>query len=186
MTWLRGALLVAYPLLVFAGLELIGPRGTAVAAALALGLRAVWPRRGAARAPLRRLLAPAAIAAAVLLATLLLDDPRALLLVPGLVNAGLLFVFGRTLFGGETLVESIARLQHPDLSQERVRHCRSVTIVWCLFFLGNGGVSLWLALHGDAQLWALYTGGIAYVLMGLLFAGEFAVRSWRFPRDPAT
>jgi uncharacterized membrane protein len=102
------------------------------------------------------------------------------------MNASLLFVFGRTLFGGETLVETFARMQHPELSAERIRHCRTVTLVWCSFFLANGCVSLWLALAGDPQLWALYTGFIAYVLMGLLFAGEFVVRSWRFSGDGAT
>ena len=39
---------------------------------------------------------------------------------------------------------------------------------------------LWLALAGDLWSWALYTGLVAYVLMGILFAVEFVVRSWRF------
>jgi uncharacterized membrane protein len=186
MRWLRGLLGLAYPLLVFAALEVLEPRWIALAIAALFALRLAVARRRPSAEQARRLLAPALLGGAVVLATLLFGDPRALFLVPALVNAALLVVFGRTLFGGETLVETFARMQHPDLSPERIRHCRTVTIVWCAFFVANGCVSLWLALAGDAQLWALYTGFIAYLLMGLLFAGEFVVRSWRFPRDPAT
>jgi uncharacterized membrane protein len=183
---LRALLGIAYPLLVFAALEVLPPRWIALAIGALFVLRLALSRRRPSPEQARRLLLPALLGGAVLLATLLLGDPRALFLVPALMNAAMLVAFGRTLFGGETLVETFARMQHGDLSPERVRHCRSVTIVWCVFFVGNGCVSLWLALAGDVQLWALYTGFIAYLLMGLLFAGEFVVRSWRFPRSPAT
>jgi uncharacterized membrane protein len=186
MRGLRALLLVGYPLLVFAALHVVGPRWVALGIAAVLGARALLFARGPSREGAPRLLGPALLGAGLLLATFLLGDARALFLVPAIVNAVLLYAFGRTLFGGETLVESIARRQHPELSPERVRHCRSVTIVWCAFFVANGAISLWLALAGDPQLWALYTGGIAYLLMGLLFAGEFVVRAWRFPRNPAT
>jgi uncharacterized membrane protein len=179
--------MVGYPLLVFSALEAFGPRWTALGIAGVFGVRAAVTGHLPSREQARRLLGPALLGAALLLATLWLDDARALLLVPAIVNAALLYAFGRTLFGGgETLIESFARRRRPELSEERIRHCRGVTIVWCFFFVANGGVSLWLALAGDRELWALYTGLIAYLLMGLLFAGEFVVRSWRFSRDQAT
>jgi uncharacterized membrane protein len=78
------------------------------------------------------------------------------------------------------MVERFARLQDPNLSPEKVVHCRAVTRIWCWFFLINATISAALAALGDVRLWTLYTGGIAYVLMGSIFAGEMLVRKAKF------
>jgi uncharacterized membrane protein len=57
-----------------------------------------------------------------------------------------------------------------------------VTAVWCAFFVANGAISLELALAGSRASWALYTGVIAYVCLGALFAAEYVYRHWRFRR----
>jgi uncharacterized membrane protein len=109
-------------------------------------------------------------------------EPRAvaLLYVPVLVNLVLLFAFGRTLLRGPSLVETLARLQEPELSDAQVAHCRTFTGVWCIFFAANAVVCLGLAMLGDLWIWAGYTGVLSYALMGLVFATEWLVRSWRF------
>jgi uncharacterized membrane protein len=107
-------------------------------------------------------------------------DPRALLLVPVFVNLGLLFAFGRTLRGGPTLVERLARLRQPSLSAAQVSHCRTTTAVWCAFFAANAAICLALAWFAELRLWTLYTGVISYLLGAILFAAEWLVRSWRF------
>jgi len=53
--------------------------------------------------------------------------------------------------------------------------------VWCGFFVLNGAIALGTALWASEAVWSLYTGVISYVLMGLLFAGEYLVRL-RFKR----
>jgi uncharacterized membrane protein len=187
MRILRGLLAVAYPLLVYAGLRVLSPRELALGLMAVFLLRAVTRWRRPAAADLRELRVPGLILGSVLAATLWWDEARFLLLVPVLVNLALLVVFGRTLAGeGPSMVETFARLQAHDLSRDEVVYCRSVTRVWCVFFLANAGVSLWLALHGDAKLWALYTGIVAYLLVGLLFAVEFVVRAKRFGRYEGT
>ncbi len=103
-----------------------------------------------------------------------------LLYVPVWINAALLFAFARTLRGGPTLVETLARLQDPDLSPAQVRHCRHFTIAWCAFFAANAVVCTALAWRGDLWTWTLYTGVVSYLLMGALFAAEVGVRYWRF------
>jgi uncharacterized membrane protein len=180
MKVLRGLLAAAYPFVVFAGLRWLEPRWLALLLGASVLLRAAlgWHRPSAQE--LRRLLVPALLVAGVLAPTLVWNDPRALLFVPALVNGALLLAFARSLGSGPPLVETFARLRHPELSPAQVRHCRSVTAVWCCFFAANAGVSLWLALWDDLWLWTLYTGVVAYVLMGALFAAEFVVRSWRF------
>ncbi len=109
-------------------------------------------------------------------------EPRAvfLLYVPALVNLGLLIVFGRTLLRPPSFVEVLARLREPELSPAQVAHCRTFTAVWCSFFAANAAMCAALALLGDLWPWTIYTGFVAYLLMGLLFAFEWIVRSWRF------
>jgi uncharacterized membrane protein len=103
-------------------------------------------------------------------------DARALRLVPVFVNLGLLYVFGRTLSGGPTLVERIALLHHPRLSAAQERHCRVATAVWCGFFAANAATCFVLAWLAPLWLWTLYTGMIAYALMALLFGAEWLTR----------
>lgn len=180
MRLLRGLLAGAYPFLVFAGLRWLEPRQLALAlAGLLLARAALGWRRPSADA-LRRLALPAVGVAAVLVPTLATNDAGALLFAPVWVNAALLVAFARTLRGGPTLVETLARLQDPDLTPAQVRHCRHFTRAWCVLFAANAVVSGVLALRADLWLWTLYTGLVAYLLMGALLAAEVGVRYWRF------
>ena len=88
-------------------------------------------------ASLRRLLVPLAAAGLPALLAALLEDPLLLLFVPVLVNLGLLVAFARSLWRGPPVIESLARLQVGDLSDAEVRYCRSVTGIWCVFFVAN-------------------------------------------------
>ena len=95
---------------------------------------------------------------------------------PVLLSLFLLAVFGLSLLRGQPLIERLARLREPELPPRAVRYTRRVTQVWCLFFLGNALTAAGLALWAPLAWWTLYTGVIAYGLMGLLFAGEWLVR----------
>jgi len=80
------------------------------------------------------------------------------------------------------MVERFARLKVDDLSQAELGYCRAITAIWCGFFVLNGLTSALLAIWGTRSAWALYSGLIAYLLMGLLFAAEYLVRKARFGR----
>jgi uncharacterized membrane protein len=117
-------------------------------------------------------------------ATLLTNQSLPAKLYPVVVNAGLLAIFANSLVKPPSAVERIARIREPQLPAEAVAYTRKVTMVWCGYFLMNGGIAAWLAVTGTDQQWTLYCGGIAYVLAGLLFAGEFLVRQslrWNQP-----
>lgn len=172
---------VAYPFVVYFGLGKVSPRTFAFALLGLLGLRALSnvSRRSLRETALAlRVLLPAIACAAI---AAILNEPLFLLLQPVLVNAGLLMSFGMSL-RGVPIVERFARMQVPDLSDAEVRHCRRTTEVWCGFFLVNAVVSLVLAAHASIEVWTLYTGGIAYGGMALLFTVEFVVRKVRFRR----
>jgi uncharacterized membrane protein len=165
---------------VWAALALSGPRAAAALVLAAVGLRAALLWRRADAAARRRLLVPLVAAGAPALLAAWLDDPLLLLFVPAFVSLGLLFGFARTLRRGPPLVETLARLHVGELSAAEVRYCRSVTIVWCLFFVANALVASVLALSGSLAAWAAWTGALSYVAIGALFASELVIRSWRF------
>lgn len=95
---------------------------------------------------------------------------------PAIANAAMLLLFSWTLLSPPSLIERIAKIQHPDLPPEGIVYTRRVTQVWCAFFIVNGGIAFATALWGSFELWSLYNGLIAYLLMGLLFVGEYIVR----------
>ncbi len=95
---------------------------------------------------------------------------------PVLMNLTSLLIFSWSLWSPPSLIERLARIQHPDLPPEGVSYTRKVTQVWCGFFVVNGGIALFTALWGSFELWSLYNGLISYLLMGILFAGEYLVR----------
>ena len=106
--------------------------------------------------------------------------PSVLLYWPVVVSAALLFSFGRTLWFPPPFVERLARLRKPQLSAAEVAYCRRVTQAWCLFFILNGSVACGLALKGSLNAWALYSGAMSYLLIGIFFAVEYLIRQRRF------
>lgn len=173
---LGATVLAAYPLAIWAGISMAGSR---TAGLIALGaLIIVLPSR--IRASPELLAGGIALVVLVLL-SVALDDPRFLLALPVLMNLTLLAGFGVSLLDGRVpIAERFARMTNEDLSADRERYCRSVTRVWCGFFLANACVSLALALFSSLAVWALYNGAIAYGLMGTIFVGEYAIRKIRF------
>lgn len=97
-------------------------------------------------------------------------------LYPVLVSATMLCLFGYSLAFPPTIIERLVRIREPNLPPRAVIYTRRVTQVWCGFFAVNGCIALITVLWGSAKVWTLYNGVIAYVLMGLLFAGEYGVR----------
>lgn len=167
---------LAYPLLVFIGLQFIAPRYLALLIALTLLLR--W--RKALPAVLQRFSWLQKGAGLLLLGWLLMtsinNDEALLRSYPAIINLGMLVLFGLSLQTPPSMVEIFARMQQPQLPVAAIAYTRQVTRIWCLFFLINGGIAFYTAFYTSRELWALYNGIIAYLLMGLLFAGEWLVR----------
>lgn len=175
LTALTALITLLYPLAIWYGQGQIEPRWLAglllLAAAtrlpaLKLGGAARWSVAGA------MLLVGCAIWSNLLLP---------LKLYPVLVNGVLLLVFAHSLGAPQSIIERLARLREPDFPPAAVAYTRRVTQLWCGFFLVNGGIALGTALWASEAVWSLYTGVIAYVLMGLLFGAEYLARR-RFKR----
>lgn len=167
------ALLALYPLLVYVGLQQFGPRLLAAILLVAALLRLAAAKvSGQALGNSSWLLLAAAIATGVTLAT---GSVTGLKFYPVLVSAAMLAAFGYSLWRPPSMIERFARLQQPDLPERAIPYTRKVTCVWCGFFVINGAIATATVFASD-QIWALYNGLLSYIFIGLLLAGEYAVR----------
>jgi uncharacterized membrane protein len=163
-------LTLSYPFLVYWGLQRFD------ALALLPVLMAVLILRWLGGEHARDRIVIAASALGVLAVTLLWDPHQGLKLYPVLVNLGLLVVFGSSLFASQTVIERLARIKEPTLPPEGVRYTRKVTQAWCLFFMFNAAVSTATMLWASEEVWVLYNGLIAYLLIGVMLTVEWLVR----------
>lgn len=106
------------------------------------------------------------------------------------ISATMLFVFGSTLFMPPNIIFRFATLSDKSIKGSSFEHkvykyCEKVTIVWCCFFILNGTAAtlttfsekiFGLSPETARKVWAIYNGGISYVLMGMLFTIEFIIR----------
>lgn len=102
---------------------------------------------------------------------------------PVIINGFMLILFGTSLWTSQSFIERLARLKTPHLPEVAVRYTRCVTQVWCIFFLFNIlflTVLIWIHAY---RWWAIYSGGIAYLIMGILFVGEWLIRQRMIDND---
>ncbi|MNR80628.1 hypothetical protein D3C72_113530 [compost metagenome] len=121
------------------------------------------------------------------------DLPRsALLFLPTLLNLLLAGMFGSTLRAGQTPLisvfakierQQILKLNEADLPAEIAAYTRKLTLIWTILFIAMAVVASLLALNGETAWWVIFTSVISYVLVSLLFIGEYFFRLHRFPDD---
>jgi uncharacterized membrane protein len=176
---IQAIFLLAYPFLVYLAYQRLETRAVA---GLLLGLYALsfaLRIRGPA-AEIWQLLRQHLGLVLLIGAAIVTGQRIVLLLLPMAVSLYLLGTFGWSLRAGPPIVERFARLADPDLPDFCVPYCRKVTIVWCGFLAVNAICAALLAAIAPIEWWALYTGFIAYLLLGTLFAGEFILRKLWF------
>lgn len=110
------------------------------------------------------------------IASLVLTSTWYIKLYPVIVNIILLIVFAYSLYRPPTIIELFARQQQAELDKAALIYINKVTRAWIIFFLCNGLIALYTALLPDERYWAIYTGLISYLLIGIFFAIEFFIR----------
>lgn len=174
MKLLRVAVLfvsLLYPFAVYLGLRHFDARSLVLLLVVIAGLRILTDKHSALNhwlwVPLFGLL---------VFWVLVSNSETGLKLYPVFMNASFLAMFAWSLKHPPSVIERLARLQYADFPEHGICYTAKVTKVWCAFFIANGSVSLATALWGSDELWTLYNGLIAYLLMGMLFGGEWLVR----------
>ncbi|MGR4067253.1 hypothetical protein [Billgrantia sp. C5P2] len=163
--WLGIGTALAWPVLVFVLHDRLGSWPLLAIGALLLA----W------RMPQARYLAT--LAAALLLALGGLGHAElGMRAYPVAVSVVMLITFLSSLWQGMPIVERLARLREPDLSPAGIRYTRRATWAWCGFFVFNGTIASWTALYADLATWTLYNGAISYILIAMMFTGEWLLR----------
>ncbi|MDA8230031.1 MAG: hypothetical protein M0006_01695 [Magnetospirillum sp.] len=162
-----------YPFAVYFGLGRMPPGAFVLVALVLVGARLISVSGAAAARPLAPAMAAVALGTAVAGLT---DAAVTAKLYPILMSLGMAGAFGLSLVRPPTLIEIFARLSEPEPSPQARAYMRRVTQVWLVFLLVNAAVSAASLASGDLRLWTLYNGLVSYLLMGVLFAGEYLVR----------
>ena len=165
-------LLLAYPLLTHAAVTtglayLAWAAWLCIAALVVLSFPGQWGLAGFA------LLAVAPLVA----------EPDALLkLPPVIINLALAVWFGRTLAPGEEpMISWFARLvRGTELAPDLARYTRRSTLMWTAFFVSMAAAAAALTVWAAPQTWSLFANGIDYLLVGVLFIGEYVFRRVRY------
>jgi uncharacterized membrane protein len=129
-----------------------------------------------------RFWATAGILTALIILIVVFNSAYLVKLYPVLMNLFLLGSFGFTLIRPPSMIFRFALLARKHLlddpNLESIQsYCRGVTIIWCAFFIFNASMSTATALWAPDFIWTLYNGLISYILIGILFFGEMAVRA---------
>jgi len=163
-----------YPFAVYIGLNNLTP-GYLALILIALVLMRVY----LVRSNLKKLpwIIPASVLGVVAIGVSALTDTTiGFKLYPLAINSAMLMVFAYSYLKPPTVIETFARLTEKNMSPLAVQYTARVTLVWCLFFIVNGLVSLYTALFMSLDNWMIYNGFLSYILMGTLMLVEYLVR----------
>jgi len=174
------AVAIGYPFAVQAALQRFGVRPVAAAALiLAVPILAValfrWREGGRGRETAGLQLLTAALG----MLALATGKRWPLLLVPGVIQAGLGWLFLNSLHEPACIALRIARWMQPALPAWVDGYCRKLTLAWALFFAANALAIGWLALTGPREVWLTYTGSGLWLAIVMLQIAELLLRkSW--------
>lgn len=161
---------IVYPFIIYWGLQHYQAARLLPLLLILLALRWVVGGRTSERVVL------VAILVGVIIVAFVWGHQLGLKFYPAMVNLGFLVLFTGSLLSPPSFVERLARIRHPNLSPAGVAYTSKVTWMWSIFFLVNGSIAAFTALWASNEIWTLYNGFIAYLLIGILFGGEWIVR----------
>jgi len=175
---LLAALLITYPVLVYFGLQAYGPRIVAIFLLVVASARTLIHRDTT-----NLWLWLAALSAAAFSG--FSNSAFGLKFYPVIVSTIMFSIFSLSLYKQPSFIERLARLQDPELPPEGIIYCRKITLIWCIFFIFNGSVAFVTVFSSD-EIWLVYNGLISYIIMGLLFGGEFIYRKYMLRQNSET
>lgn len=101
-------------------------------------------------------------------------EPIFLKLYPVLMNTAVAGIFFSSLFK-KPLIAVFAEKMGYVLDDAGHAYTHKATIAWGIFMSANALVSLG-TVFTHLHFWAIYNGGISYLLIGLMMLGEYCVR----------
>ncbi len=175
---LGSLLIIIYPLVIYYGLNYFEPKYLVIFLGVILLVRFITSKSQPLFSEGKQQIAIIITGVAIIIFTLFSNSLSGLKVYPVLVSISLLFIFSMSLYFPPTTIERIARLTDPDLSEQGILYTRTVTKIWCLFFIINGIIAFYTSFFTSVEIWTLYNGLISYLLMGSLFGCEYMYRKF--------
>jgi uncharacterized membrane protein len=119
---------------------------------------------------------PLIAAGIVIAAAAAIDAWIAAKIYPFVLSLAAAYAFGDSLRRPPSLIERLARIGEPDMPAAGQTYCRIVTMIWTVWLVVNAAIAALLAILASEEAWALWTGLLAYLIMGVLFGGEMLIR----------
>lgn len=174
ITALTAGILLLYPFAIYFGLNYFQPKYLALVLMFFVSARIILVKAKFKKSPW---VMPALTLGLVAIGiSALTDTDIGFKLYPLAINFSMLIVFAYSYYKPPTVIETFARLSENDMPPEAIKYTTNVTLVWCLFFIFNGLVSLYTALFMSLDSWLIYNGFLSYILMGFLMLVEYLVR----------
>ncbi|WP_299008545.1 hypothetical protein [uncultured Shewanella sp.] len=164
---------LCYPVAVYFGLNYL-PQGSIALVLCSLLLLRFFINKQ----KLKSLMLPIAAGIVLTMSSYIAKANDWLLYYPVVISTCMLILFAHSLQWGPSIIERLARLKEPDLPESAVPYLNKVTFIWCIFFIINGAIAYYTAAFTSLSTWTLYNGFIAYLLMGILFTGEWLYRTF--------
>jgi uncharacterized membrane protein len=161
-----------YPAFVYGLKSVLPPQAFTGLALLLVGLRAATLGSEATRT----WRGPLISAGVVIAVSAALDGQIAAKIYPFALSLAAAYAFGNSLRKPPCLIERIARMGEPDMPAAGQTYCRIVTLIWTVWLVVNAAIAALLAIRASEEAWALWTGFLAYLIMGVLFGGEMLIR----------
>jgi uncharacterized membrane protein len=175
-TALGAAVLVAvsvlYPALLYALKSVVPPQVFTGLALLLIGLRVAT--LGSAATRIWR--GPLISAGTVIAVSATVDGWLAAKIYPVALSLAAAYAFGISLWRPPSLIERLARIGEPEMPAAGRSYCRIVTMIWTVWLAVNAAIAALLAALASEGAWALWTGLLAYLIMGVLLGGEMLIR----------
>jgi uncharacterized membrane protein len=182
MKYLFGALIFLYPVLVFSALVIfkLSIRYLSVfIIVLAVAYFLVNQHNYKGRHRFVVFISPS-ILCAIGIICLITKSEVILKIYPALADLVYLVIMGTSIFIPPPMVfyfinmfdKTIKEHIEPGFFEQ---YCRKAAIIWCVFFVFDGVVALATVYWASDIVWVIYNCGISYVLMGLIFAGEYFI-----------
>jgi uncharacterized membrane protein len=172
---LQGLFFLLYPLIVYFAYTRLETRALALLLLCLYGVSIAFRFR-APGAELRQLMGQHIGLVLLIGIAAATGNSTLLLVMPVIISSYLCWTFSATLRGGASMIERFARIIEDDLPDFTLPYCRKVTIVWCFFLAANSLCMLILSFAAPIEWWALYSGLISYLLVGVLLGGEVVAR----------
>ena len=178
--FLFGLIAILYPLLVFCALVVFNLPNRYLSIGIivfALAYSVVNYRQNRGKHAAALFISPV-ILCGIGAVSLFLNSSLVLKLYPALADLAYITVFTTSLFVSPPfafyfidIFDKSIKEKLPKAAFER--YCFRATLVWCVFFFLDGIIAVCTVFFGTDIIWGIYNSGITYVIMGLIFAGEF-------------